>query len=147
MKDDVGGWAQFREALARRSSAGAEHAFGRTPRSTPSGSHANQSIGDIFSAIATNKFQKTCKTSGWTAIYGLRGVTIRKKVIGHGTHPISAGFRGGKHIRDSSGAFALLEKPARQQSGRILLHPLIDQSANLLPKIGGMGKTGQFKTL
>lgn len=147
MKNAMGGWTELWTALARGSSARVEHAFARGPRSTRSGNEANQSIGDIFSARATNKLQKTCKTSGKTAVYGLRDGSIRKKIIGHGMCSIFARFGRGKQIRNPGGTFALFEKPARQQSGCVFLHPLIDQSANFLAEIGGMGKTRQFKTL
>ncbi|MGC2891654.1 MAG: hypothetical protein WB627_21520 [Candidatus Acidiferrum sp.] len=147
MRNGRGGCTQRWVAPARGSSARAEYAFARGPRSTRSGSEANQSIGDIFSARAANKLPKTYKTSGWAAVYRLRGGSIRKKIIGHGMCPIFSGFGGRKQIRNASGTFALFEKPAREQGGRVFLHPLIDQSADFLAEIGGMSQTGQFKTL
>ncbi|MFI5093836.1 MAG: hypothetical protein WCE50_07210 [Candidatus Acidiferrum sp.] len=147
MKNGTGGCTQRWVAAARGSSARAASAFARGPRSTRSGSEANQSIGDTFSARAANKLPKTYKTSGWAAVYRLRDGSIRKKIIGHGMRPIFPGFGGGKQIRDAGGAFALFEKPAREQGRRVFLHPLIDQSADFLAEIGGMSETGQFKTL
>lgn len=147
MKNGMGGWTQWWGPLARGSSARTEYALARVPRNTRSGSEANQSISDIFSAIATNRLQATCKTSGRSAVYGLRGGSIRKKIIGHRMRSISAGFGGGKHVRHSSGTFALFEKPASQHGGSVFLQPLVKQSADFLAEIGGMGQTRQFKTL
>lgn len=147
MKNGIGGWTRWCEAPARESLARAEYAFVRTPRSTRLGSEANRSISGIFGAGATNKPPKTCKTSGWTAIYGLGGGSIRKKIIGHGMCAILSGFGGRKHAGHPGGTFALLEKPAGQQGSGVFFHPLINQSDNFLAEIGRVGQTRQFKTL
>jgi hypothetical protein len=141
------GGTQVWEALARRFSARAEDAFARPPRSTPLGSEADQSIGDIFRARGTNKLQKPCKTSGWTAVCVLRGVSIRKKIIGHRMCAIAAGLGVGKHLRRPAGTISLLQKPSRQHGGGVLFHPLIDQRGNFLAQVRGVCQTRQFKTL
>jgi hypothetical protein len=147
MKREAKGWAQWQGALTRKFSARAAGAFARAPRSTPLSSEANQSIGDIFSAPATNNLRKPNKTSGWTAGCALRSVSIRKKVIGHGMRSIAPRFRVGKYVRHAAGTFPLLEKPARQHGGGVLLHPLINQRGNFLAEIGRMGQARQFKAL
>ena len=147
MKREAKGWAQRREALARKFSARAAGAFARAPRSTPLSSEANQSIGDIFTSRTTNNLRKPCKTSRWAACCALRSGSIRKKIIGHGMRAIVPGFHVGKYVWRAAGSFPLLEKPARQHGGGVLLHPLINQRGNFLAEIGRMSQAGQFKAL
>jgi hypothetical protein len=104
MTSGSGGETRAWEALARNHSARGEGAYARAPRSTPLGSGAKLSVTDIFSANATNKLQKACKTSRWAAVYGLRGGSIRKKIIGRRMCPVAAGTAGGRHIRRSAGS-------------------------------------------
>jgi hypothetical protein len=141
------GWTQWCGALARKLSARADGAFARAPRSTPLGSEADQGIGDIFRANATNKLQKTCKTSGWAAVCAMRGVSIRKKIIGHRMCAIVARSGVGKHLRRPARSIPLLQKPARQHGGGVLFHPLIDQRGNFLAQVRCISQTRQFKTL
>jgi hypothetical protein len=147
MRNGVGGETQWWEAPARDTSARDEWAFARAPQSTLSGSEVNQSIGDIFNATTRKKSQKTCKTSGWAAVYGLRGSSIRKKIIGHGMRSIVVGLAGGKYIRHPGSALTLLQKQAREHGGSVFFHPLIEQSANFLAEIGSVSETRQFKAL
>jgi hypothetical protein len=140
-------WAQRCEALARKISARAEGAFSRPPLSTPLGSEADQGIGDIFRASAANKLQKPCKTSGWPAMCALRGVSIRKKIIGHRMCAVVVGSDVGKHLRRPAGTIPLLQKPARQHGGGVLLHPKIDQRSNFLAQVRRVSQARQFKTL
>jgi hypothetical protein len=141
------GGTQRCEALARKFSATAEGAFARPPRSTPLGSEADQGIGDIFRASGTNTPQKTCKTSGWPAVCAVRGISIRKKIIGHRMCAIAARLDVGKHLRRPAGTIPLLQKPARQHGGGVLFHPLIDQRGNFLAQVRCVSQTRQFKTL
>jgi len=141
------GWTQGWEALARKFSARAEGAFARPPRRTPLRSEADQSIGDIFRASGTNKLQKPCKTSGWTAACALRGVSIRKKIIGHRMCAVVARFDVGKHLRGPAGTIPLLQKPARQHGGGVLFHPLIDQRGDFLAQVRRVSQARQFKAL
>lgn len=136
-------WATAEPESVRR----ARRTFARLPQSTLSGSESRQRIGDKFSAKASNKHLKTCKPSGRAAICRLRGGSIRKKIIGHRLRSIMPGFPGGKCFRQPRGTFPLVQKPARQHSGGVLFHPLVQQCTDLLAEIGGVGKTGQFKTL
>ena len=147
MRQRSSGETRWWETLARTGSARAESAFARAPRNTLSGSKANQNVRDMFSARSSKRVQKTRKTSGWAAIYGLRASSIRKKIIGHGMRPIPPGFGRGERVGHPRGAFALLHQPSRQHGGCIFLHPLIQQSANFLAEIGSMSQTRQFKTL
>lgn len=147
MRVERGGGMQLWEALTGDRSPRAEVAIVCAPRRTPSGNEAKLRIGDIFKAIGTSKLPKTCKTSEWAAVHGLRGCSIRKKIIGHRMRPSPAGFGRSKRIRNACRTFALLHKPARQHGSGVFLHPLVQQRPNLLAEIGGMGKTRQFKTL
>jgi hypothetical protein len=141
------GETQLWEALAGNCVARTVGAFARAPRSTRSESETNESVGGILSSTAANKLQNPYKTSEGAAVYGLRGGSIRKKIIGHGMRAFVAQISGTKHIRRPGCPLALVEKPARQHGGGVLLHPLIQQSANFLAEIGRVGQTGQFKTL
>jgi len=143
---DCGG-TQMWEALTGNLAARAVGAFARAPRSTRSGSETNESVGGIFSSATVNKQQNPYKTSEGAAVYGLRGGSIRKKIIGHGMRAFVTQIAGSKHVRQPGGPFALLEKPTRQHGGGVLLHPLIEQRANFLAEVGRVGQTGQFKTL
>jgi hypothetical protein len=147
MKNVASAWTQRWEAVARNGSARGAGAFARAPRSTPLGSAASQGVGGIFSSRAACKLQHPCKTSGRAAVYGLRGGSIRKKIIGHGMRAIVAGVAFGKHVRRPGGTLSLLQKQARQHSSGVFLHPLIEQGGNLLAEIGGMRQTRQFKAL
>jgi hypothetical protein len=135
------------EAVARKRFARVVGAFARAPRSTPSGNEADQSIGDRFSTRASNKLQNPCKNSRRTAVYRLRGGSIRKKIIGHRMLAIVSGFRAGKHVGRPDSAISLLQKQARQHGGGVLLHPLVQQSGDFFAEIGGMRKPRQLKTL
>src|SRR5208282_3839162 len=141
------GGTQVWEALTGNRAARVVGAFARAPRNTRSGSETNESVGGIFSSAAVNKRQNPYKTSEGAAVYGLRGGSIRKKIIGHGMRAFSAQIACRKHVRRPDGPFALLEKPARQHGGGVLLHPLIEQRANFLAEVGRVGQTGQFKAL
>jgi hypothetical protein len=147
MENGAGEWTQRWEAFARDFDARDAGTFARALRSTRLGSAAKQSVGDTFSARAANKLQLPCKISGWAAVYGLRGGSIRKKIIGRRMRAIVPGFTGGKHVRDPRGAFPLIHKPARQHGGSILLQPLIEQGDDLLAEIGGVREARQLKTL
>jgi len=147
MGSGMGGWTHRWDAPVREGAARAEYAFAGAPPSTLSGSEARRRIGDKFRARATNQLEKTCKTSGRAAVYGLGGGSIRKKIIGHRMCSIPSGFGGRKHVGHPRRAFALFKKPACQHRGGIFLHPLIDQRDNFLAEIGGVGEARQFKTL
>jgi hypothetical protein len=141
------GKAQRWGTLPRKRCARVVGAFAWTPRSTPSRSEANQVIGGIFSTRASNKLQNPCKNSGRAAVYGWRGGSICKKVIGHRMRPIAPRFRVGKDVGRTGRAISLLQEQARQHGGGVLLHPLVQQSADFLAEIGGMRESRQLKTL
>ncbi|HYY72160.1 MAG TPA: hypothetical protein VE778_01070 [Candidatus Bathyarchaeia archaeon] len=42
---------------------------------------------------------------------------------------------------------ALFDQPAREHGAGVFFHPLVEQGANLLAEIGGMGKAREFVTL
>jgi hypothetical protein len=147
MKNGRRGETQRCEALAGKRVARAVNASARAQLSTPLGDEANQSIGDIFSSKAANELRNTYKTSGRAAVYGLRGGSIRKKIIGRGMRALVAQFAGEKHVWRPGRAVALFEKPACQHGGGALLHPLINQRGNFFAEIGSVSQTRQFKAL
>ena len=143
----AGAWAQMWVAVARTESARAAGAFACAPRSTHLGSAAGPGVGDIFRSRAAYKLQHPCKTSGWTPVYGLRGGSIRKKVIGHGMRAIVTRLSLGKHVGQPRRSFSLLNQQARQHGCGVLVDPLVNQGGDLLAEIGGVRQTRQFKTL
>jgi hypothetical protein len=147
MEKGSGGAAQGWEELARESRARFRWAFARASRSTPSGKESKLGVGNILSGKAASKLQKELKTSDRTASCGPWCASIRKKIIGHRMRSVAAGFRGGKRFWGSRGTLPLLHKPARQHGGGVFFQPLIQHGRNFLAEIGGMGETGQFKTL
>ena len=147
MRVESGGGMRWCKALAGDGSSRAKVAVVCASRRTPTGNDAKLRIGDIFKAIGTSKLPKTFKSSVWAAVYGLRGGSIRKKIIGHRMRPIPAGIGRGKHIRNAGRTLALLHKPARQHGNGVFLNPLVQQRPNFLTEIGSMAKPRQFKTL
>ena len=98
-------------------------------------------------------------TSCGTANYGGMRGAIRKNIIGHGMRPGTwhAVGRGMPACREQISArgvlgsavrtFALLDEQASEHGAGVFLHPLVEQSANLLAEIGGVGKTRKFIAL
>jgi hypothetical protein len=111
------------------------------------GNEAKQSVGGIFSSTTAHKLQKTYELSGWAPIYGLRGRSIRKKIIGHGMRSVAPGLGFGKRFRSTRRPVALLQEQARQHGGGVFFQPLIQQGADLLAEIGSMRQARQFKAL
>jgi hypothetical protein len=128
LKNEQSGGTQWREAPALEESARGNSLFARASPHTLLGSKAKLSSLDIFSARPANKLQKACQTSGRAAVYRLRGGSIRKKIIGHGMRSILAGIARGKYIWRPRGTFPLLQKPAGQHGGGVLLHSLINHA-------------------
>jgi hypothetical protein len=147
MENGAGGWTQGWGAFARDMDARDVGTFARALRSTRLGSAAKQRVGGTFSARAATMLHHPRKTSGWAAVYGLRGASIRKKIIGRGMRAIVAGIAGGKHVRGPGGTLPLFQKPARQHGGSVFFHPKIEQGGDLLAEIRGMREARQLKTL
>jgi hypothetical protein len=72
---------------------------------------------------------------------------IREKIIGHGMRPIVSRFDVCERVRKARGAIALLQQPARQHGGGILLQPLVKKSHDFLAEVGGMAQARQFVAL
>jgi hypothetical protein len=70
MRLGSGGEMRFREALALERGTRAESLFVRGPLSTPMRRVVERSVGAIFCAGAIKKLPITCKSSGWTRIFG-----------------------------------------------------------------------------
>jgi len=140
-------WTRELAALAKSVAARDFDAPGVAPRSTRLGNEARQSVGGIFSSTTAHKLQKTYKSSGRAAVYGLRGRSIRKKIIGHGMRSVAPGLGFGKWFRSARRPLALLQKQARQHGRGVLFQPLIQKGGDLLAEIGGMRQARQFKAL
>ena len=147
MTNDVGGWTQELDAVARRKTALVAGAWARALPRTRLGGSAELGVGGTFRSRTSNKLLLPCKTSGEAAVYGMRSGSIRKKIIGRGMRAIVTGVGVAKQIRPSGRAFALLQEQPRQHGGRVFFLPTVDQSDDFLPQIRGVRETRQFKTL
>ncbi len=86
-------------------------------------------------------------TSSGAPISGPRDLPILKKIMGHampGLRRRSGGVHGFLWLRR---AVPLLQQPAREQGGGVLLNPLIEKGDDLLAEIGGMTETREFIAL
>jgi len=72
---------------------------------------------------------------------------IRKKIIGRSIAIFRDSFSGNGGFVNLLRAFPLLHQPARQHGRGILLHPQVEQCADLLAQIGGMAKPRKFVAL
>jgi hypothetical protein len=75
---------------------------------------------------------------------------IHEKVMGHSTRVVRRrnGFRfAGLRGVPSARALALLHEPSREHGGGVLVEPGVQQLANLLAEIGGVGKARQLVAL
>jgi hypothetical protein len=147
MKSGEGAWTKEWEAVARRRAARGVGAFACAPRSTRLGSAAGWGVGGIFSSRTAFKLQNPCEISGWAPVYGLRGGSIRKKVIGHGMPAVVAGLAFRKQVGTPRRPVALLQEQASQHGGGVFVDPLVNEGRDLLSEIGGMRQTRQFKAL
>jgi hypothetical protein len=138
---------QFREALALERGTRARSAFARAPLSTLVGLVVERNVGTIFRAGAIKRLPITCKNSGWAGIFCQWDRSIRKKIIGHRMRCGAVGFATGTQVRLARGAFAFLQKQARECCVGVVIHPLIKQSRDLLADIGGVRKARQLKAL
>jgi hypothetical protein len=147
MRLGSGGEMQFHEPLALERIARLGSAFARAPLSTPVGRVVERSVIASFRAGAIKRLPIACKNSGWAGIFCQWDRSIRKKIIGHRMRNGVAGVASGRQIRIACGAFAFLQKQAREGRVGVIVHPLVKQSSNLLADISGMGQTRQLKTL
>ncbi len=100
---------------------------------------------------ASIKNSKISCTSDGTSIYDRWRGPIRKNIIGHGSR-YGVSVRGQQFFARSAlggagWALALFDQPARKHGASVLFDPLIQQSANLLPEIGGVAETRKFVAL
>lgn len=133
------------------------------PLDTPPRRIAHSVIRDGGSGEASLKNSKIrCTSHGASDFYRWRR-SIRKNIIGHGMrrgtwhgagHGTGRGMavRGeealaGREFRYAGRPFSLLDQPAREKGAGVFFHPLIEQSANLLAEIGGVGKPRKFVAL
>lgn len=106
-------------------------------------------------------------TSHGASNFSRRDGSIRKIIIGHRMrygawhrtgHGAGHGTRRGMDVRrkqslarsvfrDARRTLALLDQPAREHGAGVLFHPLIEQRANLLAEIGGVGKARELVAL
>jgi len=73
-----------------------------------------------------------------------RGGSIRQNIIGHRMAVGGAGIRIGRIFRGGGGTAALLDQPAREHGGSVLLEPLVEEFANFLAEIGGVAQARKF---
>lgn len=92
------------------------------------------------------KAQILSASSGCAPARPGRSRAIREEIIGHRMGLVRRLGHGGK-FRHGEFAFAMLHQPARQQSRRSFLHPLINQSGNLFSQVGCVAQPGKFVTL
>jgi hypothetical protein len=147
MRLGSGGEMQFWEPLALERVARPGSAVARALLSTPVGRVVERNVGAIFRGGAINRLPIACKNSGWPRIFCQWDRSIRKKVIGHRMRCGAAGIATGTQVRFARGAFTLLQKQTREGRVGVVVHPLIEQSPNLLADISGMGQTRQLKAL
>jgi hypothetical protein len=100
-----------------------------------------------FSGGLWTAVRKITITSSRASICGRRDQTIRKKVIGHSVSVLRKRFSGANVFLHLLRTLALLDQPACQHGGGVLLHPEIEKRANLLAQIGSMAKTREFIAL
>ncbi len=100
-----------------------------------------------FSGELCESSRKMAITSRWAAIGGRRPRPIRKKIIGHGMSAFRRRFARGSGLQHLRRTLALLHQPARQHGGSILLEPLVEKGADLLPEIRGMAEAREFVAL
>ena len=134
---------------ARARSAGARELRSRRPmnrNTVPSQRASKTAMGKARSELCKSP-RKIAITSGWAAISARRGRPIRKKVIGHGMSTFHRRLAGGNGLQHLRGALALLHQPARQHGAGILLEPLVEKRADLLPEIGGMAEARELIAL
>ena len=133
------------------------------PLDTPPRRIARSVIRDGSGGRALVKNSKINRTSRGIADFSRWDRSIRKNIIGHGmrhrawpasVHGTGYGMtvRGEQSLaqsgfRDARRPFALLDQPAREHGAGVFFHPLIEQRANLLAEIGGMGKARKFVAL
>lgn len=91
--------------------------------------------------------RKELFTSSWTSVCGRRDRPIREKIIGHSMRIFRERFAGRNALQHLRRALLLFHQPPRQHSGGILLHPKIEQRADLLAEIGGVAETREFIAL
>jgi len=140
---------------------------GMTPqlcsRSTPPRRIARSVIRDGGSRGASFRSSKIDCTSRRTSNSCRWSGSIRQNIIGHARRPGTL-RRTGHAIRCGAAArgkqsltqgvfgnarrpFALLDQPAREHGASALFHLLVEQRANLLAEIGGMGQSRKFVAL
>ena len=136
-------WAGFAPGDAAR----VANEFAQAQRGTRARRLAGQMVCVIFRPGAALQLRKTFLNSNSAAVGGPCGGSIRKNIIGHGRRSVGAGFLRGQHVWRPSSAIALLEEPAREHGGGVLLYPLIDQGLHFLAEMGGVRQARQFKIL
>ena len=130
---------------------------------TPPRRIARSVICEGCSGEASLKNSRISCTSQGTSDFGRGRRSIRKNIIGHAMRPgawrrTGHGLSRGVAVRGKQALaqgvlgsarrpFALLDQPAREHGAGVFFHPLIEQRADLLAEIGGMGKTRKFVAL
>jgi len=145
--DQSGGRARVCGACAGRAGArklGSRHLVeaNTPPSQRPSNRTSVNSSGELCKSS-----RKMAITSRWAAISGRRPRPVRKKIIGHGMSAFRRRFGRGSGLQHLRRTLALLHQPAGQHGGSILLEPLVEKRADLLPEIRGMAEAREFVAL
>jgi len=69
---------------------------------------------------------------------------VRQNIIGHGVFGRGRLLGIPSRVTGEDGEFALFDEPAGEHGRGILLEPLIEEFADLLAEIGGVGQAGEF---
>jgi hypothetical protein len=138
MRDDGG--TQFGKAMTLLTAMGAVRPSGQMLLHAPASRKPELGLSAILTLTTAKYFQKTSLLSCRAANYGLRGSSIRQKIIGHRMRSIGAWVLAGSRSRPACGTFPLLEKPAREHGRRIFVQPLVEQGRNFLSDVGGVAQ-------
>ncbi len=69
---------------------------------------------------------------------------VRENIIGRTSTLVVGGFGGRSRSFAEDGAFALIHEPAGEHGGSVFLEVLIEEGAQFLAEIGGVGEAGEF---
>lgn len=141
---ECGAW----EAGIALSDAGA---FLSRTRNAPAGGRGSDAPFGNFHGNVGTPLRKMTFTSRGAANCCRRGRSIRKNIIGHGAGQGMSvrwkQFLARCVFRGPWRPLALFDQPARKHGASILLHPLLEQGANLLPEVGRVAETRKLVAL
>ncbi len=114
---------------------------------TPPSQRASNRTSVNSSGELCESSRKMAITSRWAPICSRGNRPIRKKIIGRGMSASRRRFARGSGLQHLRRTLALLHQPAGQHGGSILLEPLVEKRADLLPEIRSVAETREFVAL